>query len=131
MTTEEIIRRLKYKAENIKAKLDSSYFMECAEYLNEYRWHDLRKNPDDLPERDGCLSLIVNVCFSNGLGGYINYSGTYCYESIPSKFITTKDGKRICKYEGIKAGYWNIGGSNTLGEDVIAWKYIEPFEVEA
>lgn len=47
MTREEVIQRLRFKAENIKAKLEPSYFSECADYIDSLKcencenWHDV------------------------------------------------------------------------------------------
>lgn len=101
--------------------------INAIEKMDKYGWHDLRKDPNNLPDKDGIFSVIVDVCFSNGVGGYIEYSGVYCYESMKPVFYTRKDGKRVCKYRGAKSGKWYSMG---LEVDVIAWKYKEPFEVE-
>lgn len=79
----EVITRLNYKADNIKAKLDPSFFRECAEYLHKFAqdlaYVDWSKRPnygwceeDDLPEVDPYFSqymgirrsITVLVCYS-------------------------------------------------------------------
>ena len=97
------------------------------ENANKYRWHDLRKDPFDLPPKDGKLSEIVDVCFGEEPGHSIIFYGVYCYESIPAEWYTRKtDGKKICKYKGCKSDTWYVGGSER--HDVIAWREIERFE---
>lgn len=66
-----------------------------------YRWHDLRKNPEDLPEERSHV-----ICCHGGKRKY--YTATW-----------------FCKN-----AFWCADeeyGSFPY-EDVIAWRYIEPFE---
>lgn len=100
MDINEIIKRLRYKAENIKAKLEPSYFSECADYLEKYRWHDLRKNPDDLPIYDKTYLCVIDT-----MGKFINEQKT------------NNEYRLLCKYQIL-----------IFKEFVIAWKEIEPFE---
>ena len=78
---------------------------KALEKANKYRWHDLRKNPDDLPEADeyGCseyvLIMIGTPEWDNHEWAYYNYN--------------TK-GWSTPFYE----------------QNVFAWRYIEPFEGE-
>ena len=71
---------------------------------NKYRWHDLRKNPDDLPEAvgDGYESEYVLVMI--GTPEWNSWEQAYYHH-----------GKRL----------WS-----TYEQDVFAWRYIEPFEEE-
>lgn len=102
MTIEEIIKRLRYKAENIKAHLEPEYFSECADYLEQYRWHDLRKVPDDLPKTTGC---------------------TY----VPCLVITKYDDSPVyAKYDFFEGYRWDFFGFEL--NSIVAWKEIEPFE---
>ena len=77
--------------------------IKALEKANKYRWHDLRKNPDDLPEADeyGCseyvLIMIGTPEWDNHEWAYYNYN--------------TK-GWSTPFYE----------------QNVFAWRYIEPFE---
>ena len=79
--------------------------IKALEKANKYRWHDLRKNPDDLPEADeyGCseyvLIMIGTPEWDNHEWAYYNYN--------------TK-GWSTPFYE----------------QNVFAWRYIEPFEGE-
>ena len=79
--------------------------IEALKKADKYRWHDLRKNPDDLPEADeyGCseyvLIMIGTPEWDNHEWAYYNYN--------------TK-GWSTPFYE----------------QNVFAWRYIEPFKEE-
>ena len=52
---DEVIARLQYKADNIKAKLEPSYFTECIDYLKSLSqcddgWTFLTDNEDSYPD---------------------------------------------------------------------------------
>ena len=70
---------------------------------NKYRWHDLRKNPDDLPEAigDGYESEYVLVAIGTPKWYYCEWA--YYHH-----------GKKV----------W----STHEQQDGFAWRYIEPFE---
>ena len=70
---------------------------------DKYRWHDLRKNPDDLPEADeyGCSEYVLVM---TGTPEWDNHEWAYYHH----------DKKLWSTYE----------------QDVFAWRYIEPFEEE-
>lgn len=77
---------------------------KALEKADKYRWHDLRKNPDDLPEAIG--------------GGYeseyvLVITGTPEWNSWEQAY-----------YEHDKM-MWS-----TYDQNVFAWRYIEPFEEE-
>ena len=78
--------------------------IEALEKADKYRWHDLRKNPDDLPEAigDGYESEYVLVM-----------TGTPEWYS--------------CEWAYYKHNHkeWS-----TYEQNIIAWRYIEPFEEE-
>ena len=79
--------------------------IKALEKANKYRWHDLRKNPDDLPEAIG--------------GGYeseyvLVMIGTPEWNSWEQAYY--KHDKRM----------WS-----TYDQNVFAWRYIEPFKEEA
>ena len=115
MTNKGAIKELKYSIE------PNQGFMECRtgtiseeaikmaiealEKADKYRWHDLKKNPDDLPEADeyGCseyvLIMIGTPEWDNHEWAYYNYN--------------TK-GWSTPFYE----------------QNVFAWRYIEPFKEE-
>ena len=71
---------------------------------DKYRWHDLRKNPDDLPEAigDGYESDYVLVMI--GTPEWNGWEQAYYHH-----------GKRL----------WS-----TYDQNVFAWRYIEPFKEE-
>ena len=74
------------------------------EKSDKYRWHDLRKNPDDLPEAigDGYESEYVIVMI--GTPEWNSWEQAYYHH-----------GKRL----------WS-----TYEQNVFAWRYIEPFKDE-
>ena len=77
--------------------------IDALEKADKYRWHDLRKNPDDLPEDNGYgKSEYVLV----RLGTPEWYSCEWAYYSHNAKMWST--------YE----------------QNVFAWRYIEPFKEE-
>ena len=78
--------------------------IKALEKAEKYRWHDLRKNPDDLPEAIG--------------GGYeseyvLVMIGTPEWNSWEQAYY--KHDKRM----------WS-----TYDQNVFAWRYIEPFKEE-
>lgn len=76
---------------------------KALEKADKYRWHDLRKNPDDLPEDNGYgesdYVLVLAGCFE------WNHCEWACYSHSAKKWST---------YE----------------QNVFAWRYIEPFKEE-
>ena len=72
---------------------------------DKYRWHDLRKNPDDLPEAIG--------------GGY------------ESEYVLVMIGTP--EWNSWEQAYYHHGKRlwSTYEQNVFAWRYIEPFEEEA
>lgn len=72
------------------------------EQINKYKWHDLRKNPYDLPKYKG-VSKPYEVIYDKN-------SGASCLHG----FEWWKDNE-----------YWW-----TTSWDVIAWREIEPFDEE-
>lgn len=77
--------------------------IKALEKADKYRWHDLRKNPDDLPEADG-----------NDESDYVLVMiGTPEWNSWEQAYY--HHGKRL----------WT-----TYEQNVFAWRYIEPFEEE-
>ena len=77
--------------------------IKALEKADKYRWHDLRKNPDDLPEADG-----------NDESDYVLVMiGTPEWNSWEQAYY--HHGKRV----------WS-----TYDQNVFAWRYIEPFEEE-
>ena len=86
----------------IKAKEDACILaVEALEKANKYRWHDLRKNPDDLPEADE-YGRSEFVFVMTGTPEW--YSCEWAYYHHDKKL-------------------WSI-----YEQDVFAWRYIEPFK---
>ena len=78
--------------------------IEALEKADKYRWHDLRKNPDDLPEdKEKRKSEYVLVM----IGTPEWYSCEWAYYSHNAKMWSTYD------------------------QNIFAWLYIEPFKEEA
>ena len=78
--------------------------IEALKKADKYRWHDLRKNPDDLPEAIGGSYVSEYVLVMIGTPGWNNYEWAY-YKH---------DHKEWSTYE----------------QNIFAWRYIEPFEEE-
>ena len=76
---------------------------KALEKSDKYRWHDLRKNSDDLPEADG-NSESDYVLVMIGTPEWNSWEQAYYHH-----------GKRL----------WS-----TYEQDVFAWRYIEPFKEE-
>ena len=77
--------------------------VEALEKADKYRWHDLRKNPDDFPEADG-NSESDYVLVMIGTPEWNSWEQAYYHH-----------GKRL----------WS-----TYEQNVFAWRYIEPFKEE-
>ena len=110
MTNKEAIEQLKERLAitDYRQQIPEYYeaiemAVEALEKADKYRWHDLRKNPDDLPEYNGYgKSEYVLVM----IGTPEWYSCEWAYYSHNAKMWST--------YE----------------QDVFAWRYIEPFKEE-
>lgn len=72
---------------------------------HEYVWHDLRKNPNDLPKD------LENVL--------ICIKGLERYKAGVTAAVHNK-----------RAGLWGNGSCSYKDREVVAWKYIDPFEGE-
>lgn len=77
--------------------------IEAAEKQFKYRWHDLQKDPDDLPTKD---EPVIVFCWND------HGTGQYTYK------ITRKNDLILYR--------WKYPYPFRL--KAIAWKYIEPFE---
>ena len=75
--------------------------IKALEKADKYRWHDLRKNPDDLPEADG-NSESEYVLAMIGTPEWNSWEQAYYHH-----------GKRM----------WS-----TYDQNVFAWRYVEPFK---
>lgn len=78
--------------------------IKALEKADKYKWHDLRKNPDDLPEAVGGSYVSEYVLVLIGTPGWNNYEWAY-YKHNHKEWST---------YE----------------QNIFAWRYIEPFEEE-
>ena len=77
---------------------------KALEKADKYRWHDLRKNPDDLPEAIGGGYESEYVLVMIGTPEWNSWEQAYYHH-----------GKKM----------WSIYEQN-----VFAWRYIEPFKEE-
>lgn len=85
--------------------------IEVLEKADKYRWHDLRENPDDLPEEHHNYGhsfsdevLVITEEYENTIVAYINLTLNIWFNPIHEEYLEPDFGK------------------------VIAWKYIESFE---
>lgn len=76
-----------------------------------YRWHDLRKNPNDLPSESVTVLLIFDYCGKHYIVGK-------CYKDDKYPWYVDIDD---CPYADQVIEEF---------EKIIAWKYIEEFENE-
>lgn len=100
-------------AELATVTIDVKNFNEVKEYFEKYRWHDLTKNPKDLPAED-CRVLIA----------YMLRNGNWCYDiadfAIDMDFDECWGMSGFYNYDS-EYGYYPVY--------VDGWKYIEPLEV--
>ena len=110
MTNKEAIEQFKERLAitDYRQKIPEYYeaiemAVDALEEADKYRWHDLRKNPDDLPEADG-----------NSESDYVLVMiGTPEWNSWEQAYY---------KYDDMM---WS-----TYDQNVFAWRYIEPFKEE-
>ena len=79
-----------------------TFLKDMLEESEKYRWHDLRKDPEDLP--DDLHKVLIHI------KGYEDYMGV--------------DMAMHHKFTGI----WSTIFASYKDGDVIAWREIEPFE---
>ena len=110
MTNKEAIEQLKERLAitDYRQQIPEYYeaiemAVEALEKADKYRWHDLRKNPDDLPEADG-NSESDYVLVMIGTPEWNSWEQAYYHH-----------GKKL----------WS-----TYEQNVFAWRYIEPFKEE-
>ena len=119
MTNKEAIEQLKERLAitDYRQQIPEYYeaiemAVEALEKADKYRWHDLRENPDDLPEAIG--------------GGY---ESEYVLVMIgtPELMIGTPE------WNSWEQAYYHHGKRlwSTYEQNVFAWRYIEPFKEEA
>ena len=80
-----------------------TFLKEMLEECEKYRWHDLRKDPKDLPDKDGIYMVCIIFHAEEKAVGAAFYGIMYGYKS-GGDMLMPNDGK------------------------VIAWREIEPFE---
>lgn len=78
-----------------------TFLKEMLEEFEKHRWHDLKKDPDDLPNK--CGTYIVYIGYPEEEVGMAYYENMYWYRRGRSRRVP------------------NYG-------NVIAWREIEPFE---
>lgn len=85
--------------------------IEVLEKADKYRWHDLRENPNDLPEIDHAYGhtfsddvLVITEEYENPVVAYINLTLKVWFNPIDEEYLEQDFGRPI------------------------AWKYIEPFK---
>ena len=107
MTNEDVLKEVEEECENRCIDKECSdceaYFIKTAlEKANKYRWHDLRKNPDDLP--------------TNPLNSVI------AWDTNHKRWL-------FAQYNGRE---WIVAGNGqTYYPNVIGWtEMLEPFEVK-
>lgn len=92
-----------------------------------YRWHDLRKNPDDLPQEEdrykGSKDVLLAIKYATDTedeeptytAGYIQRGEWWCYMAHNTHRIGISNRFEVDVH---------------TGDRVITWKEIEPFEGE-
>lgn len=87
------------------------------ENYNKYRWHNMKEDPKDVPNAD-CEVLAVVKVFKSLLYFKLGYAKNL--ESVDDWDFEGRKHGGFYDYDS-EYGYREY-------EDVIAWKYIEPFE---
>ena len=108
MTNEEAKIRMEnliYLYRPLGGSLEACFMaIEALEKADKYRWHDLRKNPDDLPE---------------------GFEGSYESEYVLVMTGTPEWNSWEQAYYKHDKRMWS-----TYEQNVFAWRYVEPFEEE-
>ena len=110
MKPEEAIETIKVAIAEVEWNYPMDYTVafetaiEALEKADKYRWHDLRKNPDDLPEAIGGGDESEYVLVMIGIPEWNHWEWAYYHH----------DKKLWSTYE----------------QNIFAWRYIEPFEEE-
>ena len=108
MKPEEAIETIKIAIAEVEWNYPMDYTVafeeaiEALEKADKYRWHDLRKNPDDLPEA--------------------------IYGGDESEYVLVMTGTP--EWNSWEQAYYHHGKEewSTYEQNVFAWRYIEPFE---
>lgn len=94
--------------------------IEALEKVEKYKWHDLKKNPDDLPVLkigNECVEVLVKD---------VAEPFTLQYDDAIMKF-----GEWCDIYDSYTLGYLDSEfkeWDTSVYEEIIAWRYIEEFE---
>ena len=110
MKPEEAIETIKIAIAEVEWEYPMDYTVafekaiKALEKADKYRWHDLRKNPDDLPEADGGGDESEYVLAMIGTPEWNSWEQAYYHHD-----------KKM----------WS-----TYDQNVFAWRYIEPFKGE-
>lgn len=111
MTNKEAIEQFKERLAITDYKKQIPEYYEAIEMAiaalekaDKYRWHDLRKNPDDLPEAVGDGYESEYVLVMTGTPEWNSWEQAYYHHD-----------KKL----------WS-----TYDQNVFAWRYIEPFKGE-
>ena len=98
---DEVIERLQYKADNIKAKLEPSYFTECIDYLKSLPREESKWIPcsERMPEHGQCVLVQIRKEFLDdedetniAIKKYTSTHGAYCWKMIGYKEWMMADG---------------------------------------
>lgn len=124
----------KEKAEIFSKSLDE--FLQGTE--NRYRWHDLRLNPEDLPEPEHEVEVRCQrwdkIIATQGFyeNGKIHSKNSECF------WVEIDEFAEYCEETDdyiIPEGWWEVRHYNPddvynscIDDCVIAWREIEPFE---
>ena len=111
MTPEEAIETIKIAIAEVEWNYPMDYAVafeeaiKALEKADKYRWHDLGKNPDDLPEADeyGCSEYVLIMI---GTPEWDNHEWAYYNHNT----------------RGWSTPFYE--------QNVFAWRYIEPFKGE-
>lgn len=121
MTNKEAINVINTWIMPIRKNISGEFvheFLDAVEVMErnaiEYDWHDLRENPNDLPE-DNARILFYTTAFGDG-DAYSYLTGDFAKHQWGGVEFVNDDGM-----------VYATNGCYRL-DDIIAWKYIEPFE---
>ncbi len=93
-----------------------TFLKEMLEECEKYRWHDLRKDPKDLPDDERTVTVMAKMfCPWDDEFRFFELKMNYCHKIL-----------RTGKVFGWKVGYPYFFNFET--DEVIAWREIEPFE---
>lgn len=112
----EIIRCLEHNIEVLEERNSNQF--KLLMQSEQYRWHDLRKNPKDLPEHEHDVE-IVNDDGIHAIARY-SYKESYYYGCEEANAWYEWENKYCC--------YDTEPWDSEAGGKIIAWREIGPFE---